>query len=283
MNRFISIDPNGGIGNQMFQIANAISLARELGCRVILPERSDSAVRISNRFTHYVPNYYTNLKVIRKKSLEFDEILTMGFDFIDIRDNIRKRFEDGVSIIKLDGYFQSEKNFYESGRNIKNHFRIFKKLHQEKAFNYFDNNNLDYKKTVGVHVRRGDYLGLQANHFVLGLNYYKAAFSNFDRDYRFLVFSDDIEWCIENFNKEGLGDNFKFTFINESNPYISMITYSICLHHIIANSTFSWWGAWLGEQEKTVNISPDPENKWFGPANRHLNTKDLIPNRWKRI
>ena len=124
-----------------------------------------------------------------------------------------------------------------------------------------------------IHVRRGDYLGLPNHHPACPLEYYEEAMKQMDDSKIFLVFSDDFGWCKENFT------NSNVIFIEDNKDYIDLFLMTLCQNNIIANSSFSWWGAWLNQNENKKVIAP---NKWFGKAIQH-NTKDLIPPTWKTI
>lgn len=155
------------------------------------------------------------------------------------------------------GYFQSYKYFDRD---------YVKKLF-EPSFSLDKWDYLFNDITCSIHVRRGDYIGL-SNRFVnLTMDYYNKAISMMSVD-RYLVFSDDIQWCRENFK----GD--KFIFVNEVN-YVDMFLMSRCNYNIISNSSFAWWGAYLGSGRVIA-----PKN-WFAPEYR--SSKDLIPENWEVI
>jgi len=122
-----------------------------------------------------------------------------------------------------------------------------------------------------VHVRRGDYLTIHDGLFHTPCNkkYYQRAMEMFD-DADFLFFSDDMDWVKENF----VGENIKYSNSNSAIVDFAMVT--LCDHHILANSSFSWWSAWL-------NHSPDKKviatSNWFGPMGPQ-DTYDLIPDEW---
>ena len=88
---------------------------------------------------------------------------------------------------------------------------------------------------------------------------------------KFLIFSDDKEWCLENFNKE----NCEISHNSDAAEDLQLM--SLCDHHIIANSSFSWWGAWLGQNKDKKVIAP---KEWFGPAKNEHATKDLYCKDW---
>ena len=160
----------------------------------------------------------------------------------------------------LHGYFQSEKYWQEFSPYIK---QIFVPKHNMQRL----------AGTTAIHVRRGDYLIHKGCYEILGMTYYENAMSMANTS-KYLVFSDDINWCKAHF----IGNNFEFSEGNSAPIDLSIMR--SCEKCIIANSSFSWWGAYLNGNAKQI-IAP---NKWFGPvlAKTH-NTKDLIPNGWNLI
>jgi hypothetical protein len=131
----------------------------------------------------------------------------------------------------------------------------------------------DLNNTCSIHVRRGDYVVQPGHHPVCSPQYYQQSVMRMPEGTKFLIFSDDIPFCKEVFK----GDSF--IFIENELDYMDMYIMSMCTNNIIANSTFSWWGAWLNNNENKVVIAP---SVWFGVA-KQLNTKDIIPNEWIKI
>jgi hypothetical protein len=129
------------------------------------------------------------------------------------------------------------------------------------------------KKTCSIHVRRGDYVKLAQHHPPLELEYYNRAMALIDSDY-YLVFSDDIKWCKNNI----VGENL--IYVTNTRDYIDLIMMTLCDNNIIANSSFSWWGAWLNTTPNAKVIAP---KKWFGEAKSGINTNDMIPDKWMVI
>jgi len=123
-------------------------------------------------------------------------------------------------------------------------------------------------------VRRGDYLNNKDHHPVLPISYYQKAIGAFS-DAQFVVFSDDISWCKSHFD---FSDTL--LFIEDNDEVTDLYLMSLMKHHIIANSSFSWWGAWLCQNPDKVVIAPQ---LWFGPAAVDHDTKDLIPEVWNVI
>ena len=172
--------------------------------------------------------------------------------------------ENYINIYK--GYFQSEKFFQNQEELLKNYF------HNQDLINKFQYiKNLNY---ASLHIKRGNCLNLQMQHLILPKEYYDVAVSAIKYD-KLLIFSNDINWCKENLDYPNI------VYIEEKD-YISLYMMSQCTSHIIANSTFSWWGAkfseWYGSPDKI--LTPDV---WFGPTLSDLNTNDIIPDRWTKI
>ena len=130
---------------------------------------------------------------------------------------------------------------------------------------------------VSVHVRRGDRgdaLDGPDARPVLDAAYYERAVRHFGKGFRFLVFGDDPEWCRRHFTGPDT------TVVSGEPDYVDLFLMSRCRHHIIANSTFSWWGAWLNPRDDKVVVAPE---RWFGPAKSHYSTRDLLPQSWVRL
>ena len=130
------------------------------------------------------------------------------------------------------------------------------------------------QKPVSINVRRGDYLNFSDHHPVQPLSYFKDAIEIIGTNRHYLITSDDTNWCKENF----VGENFHV--IEDIAPVENLYLQSLCYDHIISNSTFSWWGAWLDNKRNKRVISP---KLWFGPKLSHITTKDLIPKAWLAI
>lgn len=249
----------GGLGNYMFQIAVAESLAKDLGTKAgfdfNLAAQGHKNIRT---YQDNILRNVTDVPNIRTQS-RFTE-LDFGYNELPKKDSQT-----------LIGYFQTEKYFKHNRDHIVHLFRLpygmINRVWEDYENVYIDN------LTCSIHVRRGDYLKLPNHHPTLTMEYYKKAMEEIRAD-KYLIFSDDMKWCKANF----VGN--KFTFIENEPDYIDMYMMSICHNHIIANSSFSWWGAWLNTYNDKIVVAP---NKWFGPAKGDINTKDLIPEEWIKI
>jgi len=136
----------------------------------------------------------------------------------------------------------------------------------------------DVENPIALHVRRTDYVTNSANHPPCTLEYYKKALSNFEAYRNVIVFSDDPAWCSQ--QELFSGNNFMISE-NEDNR-LDLCLMSLCDDFIIANSTFSWWGAWLSANVDKEVIAP---RQWFGAEGytKIHDTKDVTPDGWKRI
>jgi hypothetical protein len=217
------------------------------------------------------------IKLLRSKKIDFlrgdkyivEKYFNYQSDVFDISDNIFIR-----------GFWQSEKYFLEYRNTILQEFSFKSKLSEK---------NLATKKiiqsgtSVSIHVRRGDYISNpSANkvHGVLNENYYKRAIDKLDIDGAlFVFFSDDANWVKNHLAPIILnGDNFIVVDHNHaSESYNDMRLMSLCKHNIIANSSFSWWGAWLNTNPNKIVIAP---KNWFSIEK---NTSDLIPQSWVQV
>jgi hypothetical protein len=265
---FANIGRLGRLGNQMFQMASTLGIGRKLGYDVKFPREV-----ISDKGGES-PDSYSGCKLqecfdIPEHLIESSETVLPQIKFRysegDFRYNQQTELlPDGCDLY---GYFQTEKYFKNHREEVLSIFK-FKKEIIEKAESLGINIKENY---VSLHVRRGDYLSLPQHHPTQDMEYYQKAMSNFDGDSIFCLFSDDLSWCKENFK----GDNF--IFMETSSPYVDLYLMSNFKNHIIANSSFSWWGSWLSNSQKT--IAPI---KWFGPM-LPKETSDVYCQDWISI
>jgi len=161
----------------------------------------------------------------------------------------------------IDGYFQSYKYFEDFKQEILNDFKF-----RDEILNKCQEEISKYINPVSIHIRRGDYVN-HPGFWNITPEYIQEAFNHFnDDEYTFLIFSDDIEWCKQIF-PEGV------MFI-EGNQFEDLCLMSLCDHNVISNSSYSWWGAYLNQNENKKIISP---KNWFIPAKP---LDDLYPKEW---
>tara|TARA_R110000851_G_scaffold116894_4_gene243370 strand:- start:5281 stop:6009 length:729 start_codon:yes stop_codon:yes gene_type:complete len=233
----------GWLGNQMFQYACVKALSLRVGVNCYFPEKE--------------PNLHSIFNLSSEKSFKPESIGTVlyrepKFTFSQIPTHIPD--------LILEGYFQSEKYFKDLEEDIREEF-TFKKTPVRDI----------PKNTCSIHVRRGDYVKLENHHPLCSLDYYTKAMSLIPSD-KYMIFSDDNDWCRENFKQE------KVEIVSGNTADEDLQLMSLCDNHIIANSSFSWWGAWLSDGRGKV-VAP---KQWFG-AKGPDSSKDLIPNEWVTV
>ncbi len=188
-------------------------------------------------------------------------------------------FSNRKKHIYLDGYFQSEKYFKHIRTRLLYDFR-FPALDKENE--QLKQHILLCKNATAIHIRRGDYITNKAAakyHGVLPLSYYQNAFNLLSQTTNspidIFIFTNDILWVRENF----ILQNANIHFIegnNGVNSWKDMALMSYCKNHIIANSSFSWWGAWLSERNGNI-YAP---YKWFSDVDTKYSIHDFIPDNW---
>ena len=247
----------GRLGNVLFQISAGYSLALDNNEEFIVS-------RSEMEFTHYQIDLY--LKTILR-NVNFSTKL-LPIQNIHREPHFNYSEISFLPNIKIHGYFQSENYFKKNSETISKLFEIdehTKTIIEQKY------SEILLKNTCSIHVRRGDYLGLLEYHPVCNMKYFETAMSEMSDDTIFLIFSDDINWCKENF----LGD--KYLFIEGNNEVVDLYLMSMCKNNIISNSSYSWWGAWLNTNESKKVVAP---RKWFGPSYSHMITDDLYCDKW---
>jgi hypothetical protein len=169
------------------------------------------------------------------------------------------------------GYFQTEKYFSHVRQEILEIFK-FRDEFEKKAEIFFQEikNRSGNREIVSLHVRRTDYTLYPDHHPTCSKEYYEKAISKFSPDSIIVVFSDDINWC----KKEFVGD--KYIIADLDDPYSELCLMTKCHSHIIANSSFSWWGAWLNPKPKKV-VAP---SNWFGSL-MQKDTSDIYCEDWR--
>ena len=255
----------GRLGNQMFQYASLSGIAVRRGYEFgIPPSKFEDEWRSHQLFEVFeLPNLSKqnikyldvgNAPVVQERFFYFDEVL----------------LNQCPNDVSLWGFFQSEKYFKHIENNIKEDF-TFRNHILEPCKEMISQL---YASPIALHIRRTDYI-TNSNHTILGLDYYQKALKEFDGE-PVLVFSDDPEWC----NQQELFSDDRFLIAEGNTNYVDLCLMTLCSGHIIANSSFSWWGAWLSKSAGKKVVHP---SKWFGPNNANKSTKDLFPEEWRMI
>lgn len=258
---------NGGLGNQFFQYAFGRALEEKYCIRV---EYDVSALGRKGRRKCGLDLY--NIKW-KKCSIFLSNIFKI---IIKLKaDDLFKVFGER-NLFEYDVIRPGDWYIYGNWQNVNYFKHIRTLLLQELTYKYTLNNIQDDIKrkiiegcSIAIHVRRGDYLLYAEEYYLMEMNYYERAISYFRNKYEnsiFYIFSDDMEWCKENFKKYE-----ECVFIDRKisdSPYIDFELMRCCKHFIIANSTFSWWASWLSEDKEKEMIAPE---LWF--KNEHDQSK----------
>jgi hypothetical protein len=247
----------GGLGNMLFQASMLYAYSKKNGYQPLLNFSHRGTLHSTPQT--YKDNIFKEFKYINDPSIEWSL-------YEQTKDPCKYSNTPLLNVDNLmfNGFFQSYKYFNDFEPEIK---QLFTSYFKDLKHNY---SHLNLGEYVSLHVRRGDYVNLSKYHHNLSIEYYKNSLDYF-KGHKFLVFSDDIPWCKEIFKGKD------FTFIEGNPDYIDLYLMSQCQHNIIANSTFSWWGAYLNTNPDKIIIHP---NKWFGPFYGNLDISDLFPGSW---
>lgn len=256
---------NNGLGNQMFCIAATLALAYKNETTAIFPDLSTDPYKYYGRTIFHLLDKEGDKNFVKYQFKEPPYTSTFYHEL---------PFAESM---KLTGYFQSYKYFDCCRDLILHNFVVPQDMEREVMNKYGDEIGDD---TVSLHVRRGDYLSLPGHYQMLSLDYYRAALELLGHASKVLVFSDDIEWCktaLDFIGKE------KTLFVDGQSDVEDLYLMSQIKNNIIANSTFSWWGAYLNQNEDKRVVAP---KEWFGIKRTEDNEneiKDLYPKEWIKI
>ena len=285
----------GGLGNQMFQYATAAGLAEKHNTNVVIDNSWFETTTNVETPRHYELNRFAldqnfidlgQFALVDKLSTSpktklYNLIIGRATPRIFVYKEKGHGFDINVLNLPdntlLEGYWQTEKYFTFCRYKILHDFTFIKgstKKNQEV---------LDLIKrttSVSLHIRRGDYANneiTKAFRGLTGLGYYQEAANKISRKIKnphFFIFSDEPEWCRQN-----LKLSFPSTYVSHNVDGSEDMRLMIhCQHHIIANSTFSWWGAWLNPRKDKIVYAP---KQWFNDSS--MDTKDVLPKNWIKI
>ena len=259
---FNHLGQHGRLGNQMFQYAALRGIAAARGYDFCIPQsdfvdewkdhqlfETFKLPHNNNRGYQLQPEYY------QEKQFHYDQ----------------KYVDNCPDRICLYGYFQTERYFENITDSIREDFTFHDEI-VETCQGFIEQVN----NPIALHVRRTDYVSKSKDHPPCSLEYYEEALSKFDSDRNVIVFSDDPEWCKE----QELFESDRFMVAEGNDNRYDMCLISLCDDFIIANSSFSWWGAWLANHGTVVAPS-----RWFGDDGYTVknDTRDIIPERWIKL
>lgn len=275
------IKVTGGLGNQMFIYAFYLRMKKRF-----------PKVRIDlSDMVHYKVHYgYEMHRVFNLPHTEFciNQPLKKVIEFLFFK-KIYERKQDPDSLrafekkyfwplLYFKGFYQSERFFADIKDDVREAFTFDKRNANERSLRLLEQIGSDVN-AVSLHIRRGDYLlpkHWETTGSICQLSYYQNAIAEMNQRINhpsYYVFSDDIPWVRENLPLE----NVVYVDWNKGeDSWQDMMLMSCCRHHIICNSTFSWWGAWLNPREDKIVIAP---NRWF----RHCETPNIYPAGWLTV
>lgn len=270
---------NGRLGNQMFQYAALRGISANRGFDWLIPHPDsygDSNYGLFDCFKMETVQE-SNFGILNAQSIS-----TGQFHFI------QEFFDNCPDNVNLHDYFTSEKYFSNVEDIIRKDYTF-----NDDILNPCKEIMDDLENPIFLHIRRGDYLVKPEAHPVCPIYYYENALSHFDDKCPVLVFSDDIEWCkTQEFFQS---DRFMLSEYNERYPqtcdtllgkqqalipYYDLCMMSLCSGGVIANSTMSWWGAWLIQNPTQPIVAPVP---WFGAMYSDYIMDDLLPENWVKL
>lgn len=266
----------GGLGNQLFQYAAAKALALETKQKLYLDVSQFESYKLHNYALNHFnvisknykkPNRYLQKikSFCQKKTFYKEDDFGYNRDLASLKGNI----------IFLEGYFQSEKYFIKYEKEIRKDFEMRTPL-KEKTRGAIA--KIKSVNSVSIHIRRGDYLN-NPLHNTSKDEYYKKALEIVEKKIPnpvFFVFSDDMNWVKANFTTKQ--QTIFIDFNNAATNFEDLKLMASCKHNIIANSSFSWWGAWLNKNPDKIVIAP---KLWFNDDS--INITDIIPTSWVKI
>jgi hypothetical protein len=252
----------GRMGNQMFQYATLFSIAKTRGYEFGVPYK----IKSTNPYLNFCLNEcFANLTAKDSSGI------------LQLRNAKENSFEYSNGIFGIPdqtdivGYFQSEKYFKNYRNDLLNEYK-FKDEIENKAI---DMRSITKEPVISIHLRLGDYKKLVGKHPICDIKYYKAALELIPKDLLIIVFSDEPELAKSIFDEL----NRKYFISDSNNQYTDMCLMTKCDYHVIANSSFSWWGAWLADTKKVVAPAT-----WFGDSpEMPKNWSDIYCEGWEII
>jgi|SaaInl8_200m_RNA_FD_contig_41_2269409_length_3092_multi_3_in_0_out_0_3 hypothetical protein len=280
----ITVRLNGGLGNQMFQYAMAKALASHNNTKLVLDTNEfdtydlrDLELDKYNIKAEVINKNYVLKKIIKK--LRLDKLFPTYY--VEKSLKYDSNIKDLNNDIYLEGYFQNERYFLDIRDELLKDFTIKDSL--SSYTQQIEKEIFDEDVSVSLHIRRGDYISDTNTNNVHGtcdLEYYKKAMNLMKGKYnniKYFIFSDDISW---------VKDNLKILnaiYIDSKEkriPHEDIYLMSLCSHNIIANSSFSWWGAWLNRNNDKVVIAPE---RWFIDEKMYEQSSEIVSKSWLKI
>lgn len=275
----------GGLGNQLFQYSFGQYLSNTYGFKVYYdPQTVSDSKSFTNRdleiskFSFEIPIAESDKRFndtslfwrIKRKFIQF-------FPFLSNKFLIQKQPHDFPAKI-IDGYYEGYWQLYQFPENIKSHIQNHVQLN-DSQLQKLDSIISDIQKniSVSIHIRRDDYINIEANakiFQVCNMEFYHAAIQRMKDQFPnaiFYIFTQDTEWAEANFT------GTEFIFVRGNTGIEDMLLMARCKHNIIANSTFSWWSAFLNQNPEKIVIAP---KQWYKV---NFNNKNFLAPEWIQI
>jgi hypothetical protein len=289
----------GGLGNQMFQYAMGRALAYRNNAKLLL----DISFFARSQLRRFALDSFSSDAEIASGQILRRYRLQNACDLLSVVNLFRRPSTESIPFFRerffhfdpvayqlsapvcIEGYWQSARYFEDCAPAIRQEFKPKQELSLSDARLA---EIMTATPTVSLHVRRGDYVTnprTNATHGLCSLDYYARAMEYITErvdDVRLFVFSDDLEWTQRHLSSAPLKSSFPPTTFVEANPasgeFRDMHLMSCCKHHIIANSSYSWWGAWLNPSPDEIIVCPQ---QWFRDPSK--DTRDLTHEEWIQL
>jgi len=274
MNKTHTIIIQGGLGNQLFQIFALMGYCIENKCNYIFPKN----MQIWDKYRH---PYWDSFLCELNKNVKPNKLVDLFIEYIEPNYQYNE-LPIFTGHTKLNGYFQSELYFNTHFEKICNILSI-----REQQSNIKDK-YIHYENTISLHFRMGDFVNphhhpiMSDSYYVNSLNHLIKKTNREEWNVYYACEKEDDNVVLIRINniKEKLKHLTFIKIPNELEDWEQMLLMSCCSHNIIANSSFSWWSAYLNNNKEKIVCYP---SVWFGPAKKSLNLKDLHPEEWVKI
>lgn len=256
----------GRLGNQMFQYSALKGIARYHNYEFCIPPfemfgEIDTPVKNSDANLYSFSN-------IKQNIIKTTDYITSAESSFRFDSDLFFNCKDSTNLY---GYFQTEKYFKHIENEIRDDFQFNKST--SRMIDSYIQGMYGKSELISLHIRRGDYIK-DSNFISLDLEYYQRALKLLNLNLPTIVFSDDPEWC----EKQSIFADERFKILKTNNTMTDLCFMSKCHYHIIANSSYSWWGAWLSNSKMV--IAPQ---KWFSGSLSDWDTSDLYCPEWATI
>ena len=279
-----NLGKNGRMGNQMFQYAALVGIAKQCGFDFRIPDHSKASY-FNRKVGANIITEYHELQHCFEMLHCGDRYGLIDGDEIELHEShefCEELFRECPNHVTLNGYFQSEKYFKNAEKLVRLDFRFKEHIIEEVEKHYSEYLK---NKPISILVRdfnpEYDYPNCENNHVNIPSEFYEKSIDILGRDRTYIICSNNIELTKK--QKVFQGDNFIFNEVVPDDIYkghFDLCLMSMCQDFIISNSTFAWWGAWLGKGEGKRVLIPTP---WYGSGLSHISTNDLYPDEWEKI